>query len=76
MSIRLLSDFDCRIIDFVGKAHTTRCGNSNLSLPPSGGGRLGWGWLCGFGQNRICVALRATLSPALSHQTGEGVGCR
>ena len=43
---------------------------ATLFLPPSGG-RLGWGWLCGFGQNQICAAHRATLS----RRTGEGVGC-
>ena len=48
---------------------------SNLSLPPSHEGRLGWGWLCGFRQNQIRAAHRATLSPALSRQTGEGAGC-
>ena len=47
---------------------------ATLSLPPSGGGRLGWGWLCSFRQNRISTAHRATLSPALSRQTGEGAG--
>jgi len=30
-------------IYLAGKAHATRCSNSNLSLPPSGGGRVGWG---------------------------------
>ncbi|PLA39846.1 superoxide dismutase [Neisseria sicca] len=35
-------------IHLVGKPHATGCCNSNLSLPPSGGGRLGWGWLYGF----------------------------
>ena len=34
-------------IDFViylaGKAHATRCSNSNLSLPPSGGGKVRMG---------------------------------
>ena len=29
--------------DFAGKVHATDCFNGNLSLPPSGGGRLGWG---------------------------------
>ncbi|PLA39801.1 superoxide dismutase [Neisseria sicca] len=33
----------------VGEAHATCCCNDNLSLPPSGGGRLGWGWLLRFG---------------------------
>ena len=27
----------------VGEAHATICCNGNLSLPPSSGGRLGWG---------------------------------
>ncbi|ARC50435.1 superoxide dismutase [Neisseria mucosa] len=35
-------------IYLAGKAHATHCSNSNLSLPPSGGGRLGWGWLPRF----------------------------
>ena len=35
-------------IYLAGKAHATHCSNGNLSLPPSGGGRLGWGWLYGF----------------------------
>ena len=48
---------------------------ATLSLPPSGGGRLGWGWLCGLRENQICAAHRATLSPALSRRTGEGAGC-
>ena len=59
----------------MGKAHATRCCNGNLSLPPSGGGRLGWGWLCGLRRNQIRAAHRATLSPTLSRQTGEGAGC-
>ena len=29
--------------DFAGKVHATDCFNGNLSLPPSGGGRLGRG---------------------------------
>ena len=29
--------------DFAGKVHATDCFNGNLSLPPSGGRRLGWG---------------------------------
>ena len=35
-------------IHLVDKAHATRCHKGNLSLPPSGGGRLGWGWPFGF----------------------------
>ncbi len=35
-------------IYLAGKVHATHCSNRNLSLPPSGGGRLGWGWLCDF----------------------------
>ena len=27
--------------------------SATLFLPPSGGGRLGWGWLRGFRQNQI-----------------------
>ena len=61
-------------IRFAGKAHATHCSNSNLSLPPSGGGRLGWGWLCDFRSNQIRTTRRATLSPALSRRTGEGAG--
>ena len=45
------------------------------SFPPSGGGRLGWGWLRGLRRNQIRAAHRATLSPTLSRQTGEGAGC-
>ena len=37
-------------IRFAGKAHATHCSNSNLSLPPSGGGRLGWGGFVILGQ--------------------------
>ncbi|AVI44844.1 superoxide dismutase [Neisseria mucosa] len=36
------------VIYLVGKTHATGCCNGNLSLPPPGGGRLGWGWFCGF----------------------------
>ena len=61
-------------IHLVGKAHATRCGNGNLSLPPSGGGRLGWGWPYGFRSNQIRTTHRTTLSPALSRRTGEGGG--
>ncbi|ARC50591.1 superoxide dismutase [Neisseria mucosa] len=32
----------------VGEAYATICCNGNLFLPPSSGGRLGWGWLYGF----------------------------
>ncbi|AVR80340.1 superoxide dismutase [Neisseria mucosa] len=39
--------FPC--IHFAGKAHATDCFNGNLSLPQSGGGRLGWGWFYGSG---------------------------
>ena len=35
-------------IRFAGKAHATRCSNSNLSLPPSGGRGLGRGWFYGL----------------------------
>ena len=56
------------------KVHATRCSNSNLSLPPSSGGRLGWGWFLGFRSNQIRTTRRAALSPALSHRTGEGAG--
>ncbi|EGY59568.1 hypothetical protein HMPREF1028_01799 [Neisseria sp. GT4A_CT1] len=56
------------------KVHATRYSNSNLSLPPSGEGRLGWGWLCDFRSNQIRTTRRATLSPALSRRTGEGAG--
>ena len=62
-------------IYLAGKAHATRCSNSNLSLPPPGGGRLGWGDFAILG-NKIRANRRATLSPALSRQTGEGAGCR
>ncbi|PLA39511.1 superoxide dismutase [Neisseria sicca] len=31
----------------VGRTHATRCCNGNLSLPPSGGGRLGLGQVAG-----------------------------
>ena len=48
---------------------------ATLFLPPSGGGRLGWGWLCGLRGNQIRAAHRATLSPTLSRRTGEGAGC-
>ena len=41
-------------------------------LPPSGGGRLGWGRLLSLRQNQIYAARKATLSPALSRRTGEG----
>ena len=58
------------------KVHATRCSNSNLSLPPSGEGRLGWGWLCDFRSNQIRTSHRTTLSPALSRRTGEGAGYR
>ena len=30
-------------IYFAGKAHATRCSNSNLSLPPSSGGKVRMG---------------------------------
>ena len=43
-----MSDNNLICFHLVGKAHATRCGNSNLFLPPSGGGKLGWGWFCGF----------------------------
>ena len=46
-----------------------------LFLPPSGGGRLGWGWLYGLRENQIRAARRAPLSPALSRRTGDGAGC-
>ncbi len=36
-------------IHIAGKAHATVYCNGNLSLPPSGGGRLGWGWFYDFG---------------------------
>ncbi|PLA39187.1 hypothetical protein CYK00_12075 [Neisseria sicca] len=49
--------------------------SATLFLPPSGGGRLGWGWLRGFRQNQIRATHRATLSPTLSRWTGEGAGC-
>ena len=49
---------------------------ATLFLPPSGGGRLGWGWLCGLRGNQIRAAHRATLSPTLSRRTGEGAGCK
>ena len=26
---------------------------ATLSLPPSSGGRLGWGWFCGFRSNKF-----------------------
>ena len=48
---------------------------ATLFLPPSGRGRLGWGWLYSFRQNQIRAARRATLSPTLSRWTGEGAGC-
>ncbi|EET43193.1 hypothetical protein NEISICOT_03077 [Neisseria sicca ATCC 29256] len=35
------------VIYLVGKAHATDCCNGNLSLPLSGGGRLGWGRVAG-----------------------------
>ncbi len=63
-------------IHLVGKAHATRCCNSNLSLSPSSGGRLGWGWLLRFRSNQILAIRRTTLSPALSRRTGEGAGCK
>ena len=63
-------------IYLAGKAHATHCSNSNLSLPPFGGGRLGWGWLYGFRSNQIRTTRRTTLSPALSRQAGKGAGCR
>ena len=55
-------------IHIAGKAHATVCFNGNLFLPPSGGGRLGWGWLADIRHKWQ----RATLSPTLSRQTGEG----
>ena len=61
-------------IYLAGKAHATRCCNSNLSLPPSSGGRLGWGWLCDFRSKQTRTTRRTTLSPALSRRTGEGGG--
>ena len=54
---------------------TTSCRISNLVPSPVRRGRLGWGWLRGFRQNQIRAAHRATLSPTLSRQTGEGTGC-
>ena len=45
-----------------------------LSLPPSGGGRLGWGRFCGLEKNEIRATHKATLSPALSRWAGEGAG--
>ena len=36
-------------IHIAGKTHATVYCNGNLSLPPSGGGRLGWGWFYDFG---------------------------
>ena len=63
------------VIYIVGRTHAT--GGWKTAIPsPAGGGRLGWRWLCGFGQNRLRVAHKATLSPALSRWTGEGAGCR
>ena len=66
-----------RGIDFCPPANFRRplAVSATLSLPPSGGGRLGWGWLCGLRENQIGTAHRATLSPALSRRTGEGAGC-
>ena len=43
---------------------------------PSGGGRLGWGWLCDFRSNQIRAIRRTTLSPALSRRTVVGAGCK
>ncbi len=54
---------------------TTFSHSGNFVPSPSGGGRLGWGWLCGFRQNQTGAAHRATLSPTLSRRTGEGAGC-
>ena len=48
---------------------------ATLFLLPSGGRRLGWGWLYDLRENQIRTARRATLSPALSRRTGEGAGC-
>ena len=38
--------------------------------------RPGLGWLLEFRSNQIRTVRRATLSPALSRETGEGAGCR
>ncbi len=63
-------------IYLVGKAHATDCDKATYPFPPSGGGRLGWGWLCDFRSNQIRTTRRATLSPVLSRRTGEGAGYR
>ena len=49
---------------------------NNLVPSPVRRGRLGWGWLRGLRRNQIRTAHRATLSPTLSRQTGEGAGAR
>ena len=50
-------------IYLVGKAHATRCGNGNLSLPPSGGGRLGWGWFLRFRYSGLNLNQYGVASP-------------
>ena len=42
------------VIYLVGRIHATDGCNGNLSLPPSGGERLGWGWVCGFVGLWVC----------------------
>ena len=39
-------------------------------------GKVGLGGLLQFRSNQIRTVHRATLSPALSRETGEGAGCR
>ena len=55
---------------------TTFFHSGNLVPSPVRRGKVRMGWLCGLGKNQIRAAHRATLSPALSRQTGEGAGCK
>ena len=45
-----MSDNNLICFHLVGKAHATGGCNGNLFLPPSGGGRLGWGGFMGLGK--------------------------
>ena len=44
----------------VGEAHATICCNGNLSLPPSGGGRLGWGGFMVLGKIKFVQTVEPT----------------
>ena len=69
-----MSDNNLICFHLVGKAHATGGCNGNLFLPPSGGGKLGWGGFVDLGQIEFVQPIEPP--PALSRRTGEGVGYR